>query len=121
ALRLARAALPRDAALLVISDFFAPLDEEQLREIAAHVDATALLAHDPWAEGIPLRGFAAVRDAETAATRSIFLGSPARRRLRTAIQRREHELLRTFASCGWRASLLTEKDGSASLHAAFGI
>jgi len=121
ALRLAQAALPRDAALLVISDFFAPMDEELLREIAVHVDATALVAHDPWAEGMPLRGFVTLRDAENGNTRSIFLGGGAGRRLRSATLRREAELMQRFTAFGWRAGLLDERSGSGSLHAAFGI
>lgn len=121
ALRLARPALPRDAALLVISDFYAPLDEELLRETAVHVDATALIAHDPWAEEMPLRGFVTLRDAETGNTRSVFLGARARRRLRSATVRRETQLMERFAACGWRAALLDERSGAASLHAAFGV
>jgi uncharacterized protein (DUF58 family) len=121
ALRLARAALPRDSALLVVSDFYAPLDVELLREIGAYVDATALVAHDPWAEGMPLRGFARVRDAESGNARSVFLGRAARERLRAAVARREHDLVQQFATCGWRAGALGEDDGAASLHTAFGI
>ena len=62
-----------------------------------------------------------LRDAETNNTRSIFLGAGARRRLRSAIERREAELMQRFAASGWRAALLDERSGSASLHAAFGI
>ena len=70
ALRLVRFALPRDSALLVVSDFFATIDDELLREIATFVDATALVAHDPWADGLPLRGFVRLRDAESGMARS---------------------------------------------------
>ncbi|HEY1727597.1 MAG TPA: DUF58 domain-containing protein [Candidatus Baltobacteraceae bacterium] len=121
ALRLARAALPRDSALLVVSDFYARLDVELLREIGAFVDSTALIAHDPWADGMPLHGFVNLRDAESGATRSIFLGGKSRRRFRDAVARRERELAEQFASCGWRAGLLNADDGAASLDAAFGI
>ncbi len=121
ALNLARAALPRDSALLVVSDFYAKIDLELVREIGAYVDATALIAHDPWAEGMPLRGFVSLRDAESGQCRSIFLGPGSRRRFHDAVERREGELAQMFASCGWRAALLDEVDGAASLHAAFGI
>jgi uncharacterized protein (DUF58 family) len=121
ALRLVRAALPRDAALLVISDFFGELDDELLREVAIHVDATALLARDPWADDLPLRGFVRMRDAESGAMRSMFLGGRARRRFVEAVRRREEALLRRFAACGWRAGLLDERDGAGSLHEAFGL
>ena len=121
ALRLARAALPRDSALLVVSDFYASFDHDLLREIGAYVDATALIAHDPWAEGMPLRGFVSLRDAESGMARAVFLGRRSRRRFRDAVARRERELAQVFASCGWRAALLDERDGAASLHAAFGI
>jgi len=121
ALGLARAALPRDSALLVVSDFYAGFDRELLREIGAYVDATALVAHDPWAQGMPLRGFVSLRDAENGKTRSVFLGPGSRRAFRDAVVRRENELLQLFGSCGWRAALLDESDGAASLNAAFGI
>jgi uncharacterized protein (DUF58 family) len=121
ALRLARAALPRDSALLVVSDFFVPLDDEILRELASFVDATALIAHDPWAGGIPLRGFVRMRDAETGMTRAVYLGSRARRRLREATQRRESELLQRLSACGWRCAVLDERSGADSLYAAFGL
>lgn len=121
ALQLVRAALPRDAALLVISDFFGELDEELLREIAVHVDATALLAHDPWSDGLPLRGFVRVRDAESGAIRTMFLSAHARRRFRNAVRRREEDLLQRLSACGWRAGLLDERDGASSLYDAFGL
>jgi uncharacterized protein (DUF58 family) len=121
ALGLARAALPRDSALLVVSDFYAKIDLDLLREIGAYLDATALIAHDPWAEGMPLRGFVNVRDAESGVARAVFLGAGSRRRFRDAVERRERELAQLFASCGWRAALLDENDGAASLNTAFGI
>lgn len=121
ALRLSRAALPRDSALLVVSDFYARLDLELLREVGTHVDATALIAHDPWADGLPLRGFVSMRDAESGATRSVYLGRGARERLRVAVERREGELIRQFNACGWRAALLYERDGADSLRTAFGV
>jgi len=121
ALRLARSALPRDAALLVISDFYADPGDELLRELAVHVDATALVARDPWHEGLPLRGFVRVRDAESGAARMVFLGRAARRRYADAVRRREERNLERLAACGWRTGVLVEGDGAASLLAAFGL
>jgi uncharacterized protein (DUF58 family) len=121
ALGLVRAALPRDAALLVVSDFFDEPGEDLLREVAVHTDATALVAHDPWSDGLPLRGFVRVRDAEDGRTRAIFLGARQRRRLAAAVREREQTLLRHLAACGWRAGLLDERDGARSLYAAFGL
>ena len=121
ALRLARFSLPRDAALLVISDFFEPLDDELLREIGTFVDATALIARDPWSEVLPLRGFVRFRDAETGTTRAVFMGGAQRRRFHEAVERRHSALEQRFATCGWRVGRLDEGDGATSLLAAFGV
>ena len=121
ALQLALAALPRDAALLVISDFFDEPDEGTLREVAMRVDATALVARDPWYEGLPLRGFVRVRDAESGAVRRMFLGARERRRFVDAVRRREERVLARLGACGWRAGVLEERDGAGSLCAAFGL
>jgi uncharacterized protein (DUF58 family) len=121
ALQLARAALPRDAALLVISDFFAEPDEGLLRDVAVRVDATALVAEDPWLGGLPLRGFVRVRDAENGAARTVFLGAAARRRYVDAVRRRQERLLALLRECGWRTGVLEEEDGAGSLLAAFGL
>lgn len=121
ALRLARAALPRDAALLVISDFFSEPEAELLREVAVHVDATALVAQDPWFAGLPLRGFVRVRDAESGAIRTVFLGRTARKRYVDAVRRRQERVLARLYASGWRTGILAEDDGAASLFAAFGL
>ncbi|MGH7660962.1 MAG: DUF58 domain-containing protein [Vulcanimicrobiaceae bacterium] len=121
ALGLARAALPRDAALLAISDFFPEPEEELLRDLAVHVDATALVARDPWCDGLPLRGFVRVRDAESGAARTVFLDRAARRRYVDAVQRRQERVLAQLTECGWRVGVLQEEDGAGSLLAAFGL
>lgn len=121
ALRLARAALPRDAALLVISDFFAEPPEDLLREVAVHVDATALVAQDPWFAGLPLRGFVRVRDAESGTVRTVFLGRAERQRYVDAVRRRGERVLARLGASGWRAGFLAEEDGAASLLGAFGL
>ena len=121
ALQLARAALPRDAALLVISDFYPELDDDALRDLGVHADCTALIAQDPWSEDLPLRGFVRLRDAETGAARLAFLGKHERRAFAKAVRERESGLLRRFEACGWRAGLLSERDGAQALYAAFGL
>lgn len=121
ALQLARAALPRDAALLVISDFYPVLDDDALRDLGVHADCTALIAQDPWAEDLPLRGFVRLRDAETGASRIAFLGRRERRAFAAAVRAREAALLHRFEECGWRAGVLNERDGAQSLYAAFGL
>lgn len=121
ALQLAATAIPRDGALLVISDFFEEPHESLLREVAIRLDATALIARDPWRDGLPLHGFVRVRDAERAGAQTIFVGRAARRRFVDAVRRREERVVSTLASCGWRTGFIGEDDGAASLMAAFGI
>ncbi|MBV8355749.1 MAG: DUF58 domain-containing protein, partial [Candidatus Eremiobacteraeota bacterium] len=91
ALGLARWEIPRDSVLLAISDFYSPLEEESLRELAVHADCTALIARDPFAQrpdGFPLRGFVRVRDAESSRTRLVFLGRASTRRIAVAARER---------------------------------
>jgi uncharacterized protein (DUF58 family) len=121
ALGLARAALPRDAALLVVGDFYEPPDEALLRELAVHLDATALVARDPWYDGLPIRGFARFRDAESGASRFLFVGRSARQRYHDAVRRREERILDRLAQCGWRTGVLIEDDCLGSLYRAFGL
>jgi uncharacterized protein (DUF58 family) len=121
ALRLARAALPRDSALLVVSDFYADLDDDVLRDLGVHADCTALVARDPWFDGLPLRGFIRIRDAESGATRRIFLGRRERERYRAAVREREEQLLGRLSRNGWRTGVLQESDGAGALLDAFGL
>jgi len=121
ALRLARFALPKDAALLVISDFYGTLDDDLVRELGAWLDVTALVARDPWSDGLPLRGFVRVRDAESGAAQTLFLGRRSARRYVAAVRRRHEDLHARLTASGWRTGSFDEGDGSAALHAAFGI
>ena len=122
----ARAALPRGAALLVMSDFFDlnPADAETRRllgDAASRFDCTALLARDPWHEELPLRGFVRLRDSETGEQRGYFLGKRQRERYRQAVANRESALLSALSLAGWRTGILTEDDGAAALMRAFGL
>jgi uncharacterized protein (DUF58 family) len=121
ALRLARFALPKDAALLVISDFYTTPDDDLLRELGTVFDVTALAARDPWRDGLPLRGFVRIRDAESGAAQTIYLGARAVRRYLAAVRRREEQLHERLERSGWRVGFFDEAGGSASLHAAFGL
>ncbi|MDP9017641.1 MAG: DUF58 domain-containing protein [Candidatus Eremiobacteraeota bacterium] len=119
----ARAALPRGAALLVVSDFFdlSADSDRMLGDLCARFDCTALLAQDPWRNELPLGGFVALEDAESGVQRRFFIGPKERRRYAEAVAEREAGLLRRFANAGWRTGVLDEADGTHSLLRAFGL
>ncbi len=122
-LELALAALPREAHLLVISDFF-DFDalEPLLRACAARFDLTALVVADPWRSGLPLGGFVRLRDAETGRQGRYFIGPPERERYREAVSLRERLTLGALLRSGVRAALLdAEQRTGAALFDAFGI
>jgi uncharacterized protein (DUF58 family) len=122
ALVTARAVLPRGAALLVVSDWF-DLGEEQndlLASLAARCDCTALIARDPWFDGLPLRGFVRMRGAESGHVRA-WIGARERRAFSDAVRQREDRAVLTLASLGWRVGILEEQSGSAGLMHAFGL
>lgn len=124
ALEVARAALPRGAALLVVSDFIgetgapAPL---MLGELAQRFDCTALIARDPWYDELPVGGFLRFADAETGEQQRFFLGNKERERYRRATHEREARLLQSLDAAGWRTGVMTEDDGRHALLAAFGL
>lgn len=122
ALRTARAALPRGTALLAVGDWY-ELDESldrELAELGARFDCTALVARDPWHEGLPLGGFVRVRGAEGGHVRA-YLGAREREAFTQAVRRRERRLLRRFELANWRTGVLRESDGASSLASAFGL
>ena len=116
----ARAALPRGSALLVISDFF-DADAVDLQELGHRFDCTALIARDPWYDGVPVRGFTSFMDAETGAQRRVFVGRRAQARYLQATRSREARLLQRFSEAGWRTGVMTEADGKTALLTAFGL
>lgn len=121
ALDVAAAVLPRGAALLVVSDFWDLIpDDDRLMLLGLRCDCTALIARDPWFDGLPLRGFVRVRDSETGRTARLFLGSRERKRYVKAVQEREAALLERFANANWRVGMLDERDGGSALLRAFG-
>jgi len=123
ALDVAAATLPRGSALLVISDFFdsEPEHEAILGIMGRRFDCTALIARDPWRDDLPLRGFVAVRDAETAAVRRMFIGERERRRYASAVAARETETVARLNRANWRTGFFGERDGRSALLRAFAL
>lgn len=111
-------ALPRGSSLLVISDFFG-IDETQelLRACARRHDLTALVARDPWHAGLPLRGFARVREVHSGRSARLFLDAAARERYCRAVAARESALCARLARCGARVGLLGDDPAGALLQA----
>jgi uncharacterized protein (DUF58 family) len=122
ALRTARAALPRGAALLAIGDWYDldPALDRDLCELGTRYDCTALIARDPWYDGLPLSGMVRMRGAEGGNLR-MYVGSRERAEFHDAVRRREDELFKRFESANWRTASLREEDGAGSLAAAFGL
>lgn len=126
ALAFARARLRPGAALLLVSDFFGDALETEAfagaaRALARRVDVTALVARDPWADGLPLGGFVRLRDAETGAVRRFYVGRRERAAYRAAVAARETALAARLRRFGWRTGTLHERDGRASVYATFGL
>jgi uncharacterized protein (DUF58 family) len=120
--RTARGALARGTALLAIGDWYdltAALDP-LLGELGARYDCTALIARDPWYDGLPLSGLVRLQGAEGGGAR-VYVGAAERLRYRDAVRAREAALLARFERANWRTGILNEADGAASLAAAFGV
>jgi uncharacterized protein (DUF58 family) len=122
ALEVAAAVLRAGTALLVVSDFFdLPQDDELLVLLGRRFDCTALIARDPWRDGLPLSGFVRARDSENGALAALFIGQAERRRYARAVRERENQLLRRLSDCNWRTGLFDEHDGGAALLRAFAV
>lgn len=121
-LETARAALPRGTAVLVVSDWYELCEAHDalLHELGARFDCTALVARDPWFDGLPLRGMVRIRDREGGAARA-YVGRAERARFARAVEQREREVFERLERAGWRTGTLLERDGRASLEAAFGL
>jgi uncharacterized protein (DUF58 family) len=118
----ARAALTRGTALLAIGDWYELGEslDRLLGELGARFDCTALIARDPWYDGLPLRGIVRLRGAEGGGAR-VYLGARERRAYTIAVHEREARVRSRFERAGWRTGLLHEADGAASIEAAFGL
>ena len=121
-LRAARAALPRGTALLAIGDWYDlhPEFDRDVAELGARFDCTALVARDPWYGALPLGGMVRLRGAEGGHAR-VFVGARERAAYRSAVERRESDLISRFSRANWRTGVLHEADGTGSLLAAFGL
>lgn len=121
-LETAMAALPRGTAYLAISDFFDldAGDEPLLMRLGARYDCTALVARDPWYDGLPVSGFVRFRGAEGGSAR-VFVGKTQRRRFADAVRSREERIITSFERANWRVGIVTEHDPAGSLAAAFGL
>lgn len=122
ALDVALAALPRDAHVLVVSDFF-ELETLELRlhACAARFNTIALVVADPWRRALPLGGFVRLRDAETGRVARIYVGARERARYLTASAQRERRVLDRLLSAGIAAAVLDEAGAPAALFEALGI
>ena len=106
-LEVALALLPRDARLLVASDFFELQDvTPALRACTARFAVTALVIGDPWGGALPLRGFVRLRDAAGGAVARIYVDARSRARYRVAVERREAAALAALRDLGARTALL---------------
>jgi uncharacterized protein (DUF58 family) len=122
ALETARAALRRGTALLAISDWYEldDRDDDLLANLGAWCDCTAMIARDPWYDGLPLGGVVRFAGAEGGVLRA-YIGRRERAAFAAAVRAREDALIQRFARAGWRSGILTEADGTASLRTAFGV
>jgi uncharacterized protein (DUF58 family) len=122
ALETARTALRRGTALLAISDWYelGDADEDLLANLGAWCDCTAMIARDPWYDGLPVGGIVRFRGAEGGTLRA-YVGKHERAAFAAAVRAREEALAARFARAGWRTGTLHEADGALSVRAAFGV
>jgi uncharacterized protein (DUF58 family) len=122
ALETARAALRRGSALLALGDWFEleGSDDDLLANLGARCDCTALIARDPWYDGMPVGGIVRFAGAEGGTMRA-YVGAHEREAFRIAVREREDAIARRLTRAGWRVGVLHEADGVRSLNAAFGI
>jgi len=122
ALETARAALRRGTALLAISDWYelAPRYDDVLEQLGSWCDCTALIARDPWYDGLPVGGIVRFAGAEGGALRA-YVGKRERAAFHAAVRAREDAIRQQLTRAGWRTGILVERSGVASLHAAFGV
>jgi uncharacterized protein (DUF58 family) len=123
ALEVAYAALPRGTAVLAIGDFFdVGIEQDRLlAQLGMRFDCTALVARDPWADDLPLRGFVRMRDVETGSARRLFVGKRERRAYARAVRDRESRLRERLAARNWRVGALTEDNPAHALYEAFAL
>jgi uncharacterized protein (DUF58 family) len=121
ALEVAAAVLARGTALLVVSDFFDDVPDDLLMLLGRRFDCTALVARDPWYDGLPLGGFVRVGDAESSRTESLFIGARERANYAAAVLKRESKLVERLARANWRTGTFDERNGATALLRAFAV
>jgi uncharacterized protein (DUF58 family) len=122
ACRVASVALPRGCALLVVGDFFdLPDDDELLNVLGSRCDCTALIARDPWRDGLPLSGFVRINDIENRSSAPVFIGKAERERYVRSARERESMLTDRLNIANWRVEFFDEDDGGAALLRAFAL
>jgi uncharacterized protein (DUF58 family) len=125
ALEVAARVLQQGSSFLLITDALDLREDDGFAEVLLRIgrrfDATVLLARDPWIDGLPVRGFVRLRDAETARTASVFVSARASERYQRASTARDAAIRRRFERSRWRVGTLDEADGGASLERTFGL
>jgi uncharacterized protein (DUF58 family) len=124
-LELAVRVLPQGSSFLLITDALEVAAGDGFADVLLRIgrrfDATVLIARDPWIDGLPLRGFVRIRDAENARTLGVFIGPRSRERYRRASAERDAVIHERFRAARWRIGTLDEADGAASLERVFGL
>ncbi len=92
----------RRSVMIVVSDFFAPLPEKQLRVLARRHDVIAVRIRDPHSERLPDAGLLRLRDPETGVEALVDTSS---RRVRAEFEQRLAEDRARFESVCKRASV----------------
>jgi uncharacterized protein (DUF58 family) len=92
----------RRAVMIVVSDFFAPLAEKQLRVLAKRHDVIAVRIRDPHSERLPDAGLLRLRDPETGSEALVDSSS---KRVRAEFEQRVADDRARFESVCKRASV----------------
>jgi uncharacterized protein (DUF58 family) len=121
AFEVAAAVLARGTALLVLSDFFDDVSDDMLVLLGRRFDCTALIARDPWFDGLPLGGLVRIADAEGSKAVPLFIGARERANYAAAVRERERVLLERLERANWRTGVFNEDDGGAALLRAFAV
>jgi uncharacterized protein (DUF58 family) len=118
----ARAALPRGAAFLLVGDLFEldAVTDATIADLGARLDCTALIARDPWYDGLPLRGVVRMRGLEGGAMR-LYIGPRERAAYLAAVRAREARVIERLTRANWRVAILDERGGATALADAFGL
>ncbi|TAM60348.1 DUF58 domain-containing protein [bacterium] len=112
------AALPAGGALLLVADSYgleALVGERVFARLARHRWCAAMVAADPWREGIPLRGAARLRDAAGGGTSVVWIDAATAQRHARECARRAEALLERLSGLGWHARFFDEATPASDL------